>query len=49
MFKIIYYAVSLAACFPVMIWNALVSVIMWDAKYFDECMQSIADLLNIID
>lgn len=49
MFKILYYGASLVACFPIITWNALVSIVMWDAKYFDGCMEQVANLLNIID
>lgn len=49
MFKFIYYATSLVLCFPVITWNAIVSIITWDAKYFDDCMEQVANLLNIID
>jgi hypothetical protein len=33
--KWIYYGVSLALVTPYLTWNAFVSLIMWDAKYWD--------------
>lgn len=49
MLKFIYYGITLVLCFPIIIWNALVSIIMYDAKYFDGCMQHVADFMNIVD
>jgi len=31
----IYYGVSMVLVVPYLVWNAFVSLIMWDAKYWD--------------
>jgi hypothetical protein len=33
--KWIYYGVSMILVTPYLLWNAFVSLIMWDAKYWD--------------
>lgn len=49
MFKFLYYGISLVACFPIIIWNAFVAVIMFDSKYWDDCMALVANMLQIVD
>lgn len=49
MFKLLYYAISLVACFPIMLWSAITSLIMFEVRYWDDCMQCVSDILNIVD
>ena len=44
--KWIYYGVSLALVAPYLTWNAFVSLIMWDAKYWDNACEQVNNLIN---
>lgn len=49
MLKFIYYGVTLVLCFPIIVWNAIVSLILFDSRYWDDCMSIIPDLLDVVN
>ncbi len=42
----IYYGVALVLASPFITWNAIVSVIMWDGKYWDNACYGIYQALT---
>jgi hypothetical protein len=46
MLKLIYTGVTIALSTPILGWNALVTVIMGDIKYWDNACEQVNNLIN---
>jgi hypothetical protein len=46
MLKLIYTGVTIALSTPILGWNALVTVIMWDIKYWDNACEQVNNLID---
>lgn len=46
MLKWTYFWVGIILSSPFILWNAIASLLMWDAKYFDQACYNIIEGLN---
>lgn len=46
MLKLIYTGATIVLSAPILGWNALVTVIMWDIKYWDNACEQVNNLID---
>jgi hypothetical protein len=46
MLKLIYTGVTIVLSTPILGWNALITVIMWDIKYWDNACEQVNNLID---
>jgi hypothetical protein len=45
--KYIYETITISLCVPILAWNAIISLIMWDIKYWDNACHQVDNLINL--